>query len=169
MRRSAIRSGRWGLTLLAITIAAARAAAQDAGSRNELILAVEPLAVSGRYAVAVAPAWRLGPSLSVGPFEGVTVRRGQSGELREWATAYATVSVAPAPAFEVVLHPIGAALALGDDFSSVYPTAQLGVQLGGRRWLVGSDLRVIRIAGASGSGHLWVQWIPVRVGVRWRW
>ncbi len=105
----------------------------------------------------------------MGPFKGVTVRRGQSGNLKEWATAYATLSVALAEELEAVLSPIGAALPVGDDFSSVYPTAQLGAQVIADRWVIGSDLRVIRIAGPSGSGDLWVQWIPLRLGTRWRW
>jgi hypothetical protein len=70
---------------------------------------------------------------------------------------------------ELILSPIGAALALGDDFSSVYPSAQFGGQTGGQRWVLGTDLRVMRIAGPNGTGHYWIQWVPVRVGIRWRW
>jgi len=136
---------------------------------HELALHGEPIAVGARYSFAAGSRWRIGPSLTVGPFEGVTLRRGQSGELKEWATTYATVSFAPAERVELILSPIGAALAVGDDFSSVYPTAQLGIQTGGQRWVLGTDLRVMRIAGANGTGHYWLQWVPLRLGIRWRW
>jgi hypothetical protein len=136
---------------------------------HELTLHAEPLAAGARYSFAAGSRWRIGPSLTIGPFEGVTLRRGESGELKEWATTYATVSFAPHEQVELILSPIGAALALGDDFSSVYPSAQFGGQTGGRRWVLGTDLRVMRIAGPNGTGHYWIQWVPVRVGLRWRW
>jgi hypothetical protein len=156
------------LLILAATARPAGGQAAPSSGANELSLHAEPLAAGGRYSRALGTRWRIGPSLTIGPFEGVTLRRGQSGRLKEWATTYATVSFSPAAMIDLVASPIGAALALGDDFSSVYPSAQFGVQVG-ERWVFGTDLRVIRIAGPAGSGLYWVQWIPARVGVRWRW
>lgn len=163
----AIRSG----ILVLIAVAGREAAAQAAlpSHRNELTLHAEPIAAGARYSFAAGSRWRIGPALTIGPFEGVTLRRGQSGQLREWATAYATVSFAPHDRVDLILSPIGAALAVGDDFGSVYPSAQLGVQTGGRRWVLGTDLRVMRIAGPNGTGDYWLQWVPMRVGLQWRW
>ncbi|HET9274546.1 MAG TPA: hypothetical protein VFN96_00600 [Gemmatimonadales bacterium] len=158
----------WILPLLAAS-APSPGRCQAPVHRSQLTLHLEPVALGARYGYAPGRRWRLGPSLTVGPFEGVTLDRGDSGRLREWATLYGTVSAELAPRFEVVLSPIGAALALGDDFSSVYPSAQVGLQVSSGRWIGGSDIRVIRIAGPSGSGIYWVQWIPLRVGIRWEW
>ena len=163
----AIRSGI--LVFAAVTGREAGAQAAPPFQRHELTVHAEPLAAGARYSFAAGTRWRIGPSLTIGPFEGVTLRRGQSGELKEWATTYATVSFVPGDRLELILSPIGAALALGDDFGSVYPSAQLGAQTGGRRWLLGTDLRVMRIAGPNGTGDYWLQWVPVRIGLRWRW
>jgi hypothetical protein len=162
----AIRSG--ALVFAAVACREVVAQAAPLRPRNELTVHAEPLAAGARYAFAAGTRWRIGPSLTIGPFKGVTLRRGQSGELREWATTYATVSFSPHDRVDLILSPIGAALAIGDDFSSVYPSAQLGVQTGGRRWVLGTDFRVMRIAGPNGTGDYWLQWVPVRIGLRWR-
>lgn len=133
--------------------------------RDEGTLAVEPVALSIRYLHAPSQRWQVGATFSVGPFEGVTLHKGDSGKLREWATLYPVVALRPRPEFALLLSPIGAALAIGDDFSSVYPSAQAGLELAHGRLRVGSDLRVIRVAGGDGSGDYWTQWIPLRVGI----
>lgn len=165
-RRRAIRGI---LVLAAVTGGEVSAQTTLPSRRHELTVHAEPLAAGARYAFAAGTRWRIGPSLTVGPFEGVTLRRGQSGELKEWATTYATVSFAPDDRLDLILSPIGAVLALGDDFGSIYPSAQLGVQTGGRQWRLGTDLRLMRIAGPNGTGDYWLQWVPVRVGLRWQW
>ncbi|MGH7559533.1 MAG: hypothetical protein ACRENB_00790 [Gemmatimonadales bacterium] len=163
--------GLSGLSLAFVLLGlGGRVAGAQAPPRNEIAVHVEPVAGGIRYARRLAPGIKLGPALTVGPFEGITLRRGiAAGDLDTWATLYATLGFRPAPAFEVLLSPIGAALALGDDFSSPYPSGQAGIQAIFRRVTVGSDLRVIRIAGTNGTGHYWIQWIPVRVGLRWTW
>jgi len=117
----------------------------------------------------------LAPSGSSRPFSAPTcspgrthpplpLARGTSGPLREWATAYAAISVRSAAGAEVIVSPIGAALAVGDDFGAIYPTAQVQLGIARRRFRISSVVRVIRIAGADGSGTYWSQWIPVRIG-----
>ena len=108
--------------------------------------------------------WRAGAALGAGPFGGVTLARGTSGPLREWATAYVAISVRSAMGAEVIVSPIGAALAVGDDFGAIYPTAQVQLGIARRRFRISSVVRVIRVAGGDGSGTYWSQWIPVRIG-----
>ena len=45
-------------------------------------------------------------------------------------------------------------------------SARLGVSRFRRRVGLGTELRVVRIAGGAGSGDYWVQWAPVRVSVQ---
>lgn len=151
-----------GLTVLATTTFPARGAGQ---SPSELVLHVEPAALGVHYSLAVGGDWRVGPQLVLGPFHGVSLHRESSGELKEWASAYLSVRYPVGRRAVLAVAPVGASLVLGGDFAAVYPTGQIGGDYRVGRVLIGSDLRVIRIAGPNGTGDYWIQWIPLRIGI----
>jgi hypothetical protein len=132
--------------------------------RHQFQLHVEPLAVGIRSATPIGRGWTIGPTLIVGPYEGVNLTESNAGDLREFANGFLTFGYRFTPKAELVLSPIGASAANGNDYATVYPSAQAGlqVQLGGG-W-VGSDIRVIRIAQGNNQGRYWTQWVPLRVG-----
>jgi hypothetical protein len=134
-------------------------------SVNEFLLHVEPAAIGVHYSVEVGKGWRVGPQLILGPFQGVSVDRKAPRELKEWATAYVSVRYPLGPRVVLALAPVGATLVVGGDFAAVYPTGQVGGDYRVGRVLIGSDLRVIRIAGPNDTGDYWVQWIPLRIGI----
>jgi hypothetical protein len=111
----------------------------------------------------------VGLGLTAGPLYGVVLRRGEFGRLREWATAYPVLGFGVAPNLEVALSPIGAALLGGDDFGAVYPSAQAGLVWGSGPLRLSSWVRVVRIAGGSGTGIYRVVWTPIRLGYAMRW
>lgn len=129
------------------------------------VLHVEPLAVGLQYGWAVGGGWRIGPQIIVGPFEGVVLHRTLRDQAKEWASTYVSAKCPLGPRAEVAVAPIGATLVVGNDFRAVYPTAQVGLDYRAGRVFIGSDLRVIRIAGPNGTGDYWTHWIPVRIGL----
>ena len=135
---------------------------------NELTVTAEPLAAGIQY-LRAAGRFRLGIGLTAGPAYGVVLRRGDFGRLREWATAYPVLGLRVSPGLTVALSPIGAALLGGDDFGAVYPSAQGGAVVGSGPLRVGSWVRVVRIAGGSGTGIYRVVWTPIRLGYAMRW
>ena len=131
-----------------------------------VVLHIEPFALGVRCALSGGAHWGIGPQLIVGPVQGVTVgSRQDSGDLKVWASAYLSVTGAIGSRLKLVVAPLGAAAVVGNDFAVIYPAGQLGIDYRVDRLLVGSDLRVTRIAGSNGSGDYWVQWIPLRVGI----
>lgn len=135
---------------------------------NELAVHAEAVGAGVRYTAAVGSRVAIGPSITAGRSETVTISRSSEfGNLRTWATAYLTILVAPTPRLRVVLQPIGVAVTGGDDFAAAYPSAQGGLEWRSNRLLVGTDVRVLRIAGGNGTGHYWAAWIPLRVGITW--
>ena len=142
--------------------------AQAPRPANEITIHAEPIAAGIRYTRALGSRVAIGPALIVGPFHGATISKDGFGELREWATAYLGAVVALTPSFRVTLQPVGAALATGDDFGAVYPSAQGGVEVVAGKMRIGSDIRILRIAGGNGSGLYWTQWVPIRVGIAWQ-
>jgi hypothetical protein len=66
---------------------------------------------------------------------------------------------------QLSLSPIGAAAVIGDDFGTVYPAGQASLDLVRGRLRAGSAIRVVRIAGASGTGLYRTLWIPIRLGL----
>jgi len=132
--------------------------------RNEWSVFGESWAGGVQYLRLLGGPWRAGAAVGAGPFGGVTLARGTSGLLREWATAYMAISVRSDTGAEVIVSPIGAALAVGDDFGAIYPTAQVQLGLAKSRLRISSVVRAIRIAGGNRSGTYWSQWIPLRIG-----
>jgi hypothetical protein len=83
---------------------------------------------------------------------------------RNWATAYATFGYRTG-GFQLLVSPIGAALAVGNDFVAVYPSGQAGIELARRRFRFGSFVRIIRIPEAGDEEPTyWTEWLPVRLG-----
>lgn len=155
--------------LLTLSIPSPSAAQSLSPSRNEIAIHIEPIAAGIRYAGAIGPRVSIGPSLTAGPFHGITLGDDDGAELREAGTAYLAIVLAPAERLRVVLQPIGAAVVTGDDFGAAYPSAQGGVEWRWGRFVAGTDLRVIRVAGPNGSGDYRLHWIPLRIGRAWAW
>jgi len=139
-------------------------APRGAPVRNEFSVFGESWAGGIQYLRLLGGPWRAGAAVGAGPFGGVTLARGTSGALREWATAYVAISVRSSAGAEVIVSPIGVALAVGDDFGAIYPTAQVQLGIARSRLRISSVVRVIRIARGDGGGAYWSQWIPVRIG-----
>ena len=135
---------------------------------NEVTVTAEPVAAGIQY-LRSEGSFRLGIGVTAGPAYGVVLRRGGFGQLREWATAYPVLGLRVSPNLEFLLSPIGAALLGGDDFGAVYPSAQGGVVLGMGSVRAGSWVRVVRIAGGSGTGIYRLVWTPIRLGYALRW
>ena len=154
---------------IALTATVTSSAQSPSTGRSEITVHAEPIAAGIRYTRAASAGVSIGPSLTAGPFHGIAVDGDDGPELREVATLYLAIVMTPAERLRVVLQPIGAALATGNDFGAVYPSAQAGVEWRWGRFLAGTDLRVIRVAGPNGSGDYRVHWIPLRLGRAWAW
>ncbi|MGD8279067.1 MAG: hypothetical protein PVH00_13610 [Gemmatimonadota bacterium] len=142
---------------------AAQAPQRGAG-RNELTLTAEPVAGGVRYLRGDAAGFRFGAGLTIGPLHGVTIADADTGELDEWATLHALVGFGWMGGFRLTTGP-GASLAIGDDFSALYPSGQLSFEWATGRFRLGTVVKAMRIAGSYGTGDYWLRWIPVRIGV----
>jgi hypothetical protein len=141
--------------------------AQDGSDRtNEVAVTVEPIAAGVQYLHSFGSRVQFGAVLTLGPVYGVWFS--PSG-IRDWGAAYPVFAVRVSPALRVLLSPIGGAISLGNDFGTVYPSAQGGLELTTGPVRVGSLVRVIRVAGGHGSGTYLTRWIPVRAAFAFRW
>ena len=154
---------------LALSAAVSSAAQAPVHARNEITVHAEPIAAGVRYARAIGTRTFVGPALTAGPFHGVAIDDAAGADLREVATLHLAFVVAPTERLRVVLQPVGVALATGNDFGAAYPSAQGGMEWRLGRFVAGTDLRVIRVAGPNGSGDYRIHWIPLRVGRAWAW
>lgn len=128
-------------------------------------LHAEALAAGLTIALPAAGEWAFGIDLSAGKHLAFDLTdAGEDVDL--YATGYATVRWRPNDNVQISISPIGVAAVVGNDFGTVYPSARLGGGWYWGRFGVGTEFRVIRIAGGFGSGDYWVQWSPVRVGFR---
>ena len=128
-------------------------------------LHAEALAVGAAFTVPLSSAWSVGIDVSVGKHLGVDVTDEGAG-IDTYATGYVAVRWTPDANWQAVISPIGFAGIVGNDFGTVYPSARVGLSIFWSRLGVGSELRVVRIAGGNGSGDYWVQWSPVRLALR---
>ncbi len=126
---------------------------------------VEAVAVGAALVVPVGGAWSVGGDVSVGKHAVVNVTDAGAG-IDTYATGYLGLRWTPDAAWQLALSPLGAAVVVGNDFGTAYPSARLGISRFWRRVGIGTEVRLVRIAGGGGSGDYWVQWVPVRVAVR---
>jgi len=169
----------WGIVMgpftricTAFTIAAplvlpGSAPAQTGDAQRELVVSVEPIAAGIRYLHPVTSRVRLGGELIGGP--AYAARVGGPSDLREWGSAFLSVGLQPAERLSVLVSPIGLATSVGDDFGTVYPSGQAGLELAVGRARVGTAVRVVRIAGPNGTGDYRTTWVPLRVGISFLW
>jgi hypothetical protein len=141
--------------------------AQDGPERlNELAVTVEPIAGGAQYLHSFGSRVQFGAVLTLGPVYGVWF---SPSEIRDWGAAYPVLAVRVSPALRVLLSPIGGAISLGNDFGTVYPSAQGGLEVTTGPIRIGSLVRVIRIAGGNGSGTYRTRWIPIRASYAFGW
>jgi hypothetical protein len=150
-----VKTKLFTIALLAF-MCAARASAQ------KVTVTAEPVAV-GLQLLTKGSSWRMGVSMTAGPLVGVEFNDADVSDAKNAATTFAAI-VYRASRVQLVINPIGAALVVGNDFSAVYPTGQLGLDALLGRWTLGTAVRTIRIAGPNGGADYWTHWIPLRVG-----
>ncbi|MEZ4587539.1 MAG: hypothetical protein R2909_14170 [Gemmatimonadales bacterium] len=157
------------LLLTALLLPAASALpAQDRERPNELTLAVETAAGGARYLRTLGTGVDLGIELTLGPAYSVHLA-GPKGDLREWGEAYPVLRLRPTESLALLLSPIGIGAIIGDDFGTVYPSGQAGVELALGRLRLASLVRTVRIAGGNGTGEYRTTWVPLRAALAFPW
>ena len=151
--------------LVGLVTAAAAPEGASQGTSASVEIHAEALAVGAELTLPVAAAWSVGGEVSVGKHLSVAVTDAGAG-LDTYATGYLALRWTPDAAWQVVLSPIGFAVVVGNDFGTAYPSARLGMSRFLGHWGIGTEVRVVRIAGGGGSGDYWIQWAPVRLAVR---
>lgn len=128
-------------------------------------LHVEALAGGATFTFPAGSEWSLGVDFSAGKHLGVDVLE-VDDDIDLFGVGYAVVSWRPDPSWQVSLSPAGLAAVAGNDFTAVYPSGRLGIGHFWGQFGVGTEFRVVRIAGANGTGEYWMHWAPVRVSMR---
>ncbi len=150
------------ITFLLLLSASASKAQEDVGL---IELHVEALAGGVTVTLPAASEWSVGVDLSVGKHLGADLIE-VDDELDLVGGGYAVVSWRPTSSLQVSLGPIGLAGVIGNDFGAIYPSARLGVGHFWERVGIGTEFRLVRIAGGFGTGNYWVHWSPVRLSLR---
>ena len=128
---------------------------------SEISLFVEPLAVGSQ--LLLGRSFAVGAAVSGGPMTGIDLSDTELRDTDALAAAQLVVALG-SPRVRLLLSPIGAALLNGGDFSAVYPSGQVGLDIARGRWRFGTHLRVIRIAGTNNTADYWAAWLPLRIG-----
>lgn len=156
---------RTTLRLVLLSCTAVLAAPTFATGQGPVTLVAEPIAAGVEVLGRVGAATRLGITATAGPSETVNLEESWSRDYRTVLNGYATLGLRVTPSIEALISPIGVAVVTGDDFAAAYPSAQAALAVAAGRLRLGSGIRVVRIAGGSGTGDYWWQWIPLRIGV----
>ena len=88
-------------------------------------LHAEAVAVGVSLALPTRSAWTVGADVSAGKHIVVSVTDAGDG-IDTYATGYLGARWSPGAGWQVSLSPVGAAVAVGNDFGTVYPSARLG-------------------------------------------
>lgn len=129
---------------------------------QQVTIYAEPLAGSVQLLTSEAGV-AVGALVTGGPQFGIRINEPDDDTVRSWATAYPVLSLSGARA-RLLFSPLGVALAKGNDFTAIYPSAQTVVELRNGRAAAGTGLRIIRVAGPNGSADWWTEWLLLRVG-----
>jgi len=133
-------------------------------ARHEVAILLESVAGGIQYLRTGTGRLVLGASLTAGPQFGLTISDADVDDIRAWASAHATLGLGSSEGLRFLLSPIGASVIVGNDFGAVYPSGEAGIELARGRLRLGTLMRMIRIAGANGTGNYWTRWVPLRVG-----
>ncbi len=150
------------ITFLLLLSASASKAQEDVGVVE---LHVEALAAGATVTLPAGGAWSVGVDLSAGNHLGLDLLE-VDDELDLIGVGYAVVTFRPESRWQVSLAPIGFAGVVGNDFGAFYPSGRLGLGYFQGRFGVGTEFRLVRIAGGFGTGNYWVHWSPVRLSLR---
>jgi hypothetical protein len=145
-----------------LTLVLALAAPATSSAQSRVSVNAEPVAIGLDYGNRSA-GWGLAVEALGGPQYGVDLHGTAESSARRWASTFASLRYRSAGGFGVILSPLGASLMIGNDYSAVYPSAQLGVDYGKGRLGVGTFARVFRIPTADSNAEYWAQWVPVRI------
>jgi hypothetical protein len=128
---------------------------------GRLAVTGEPAAIGLSFATSQTTGLVL--AAHAGPSFGLDVNDEIGGDARSWAGAYLGLGVRSEGGIGFHVSPLGAAVVAGNDYASVYPSAQLGVDYGRKRFRLGTMVRVIRVPTANSTAAYWTQWVPVRI------
>lgn len=128
-------------------------------------LHVEALAGGVTVTFPTGSEWSVGIDLSAGNHLGVDLLEGDE-DVDIIGAGYPVVTWRPDPHWQLSLGPIGFGAVLGKDFAAFYPSARLGAGYFFGDIGVGTEFRLVRIAGGHGTGEYWLHWSPVRVSLR---
>jgi len=167
-RRPAPRAAVAAILLVLAAPSATTLSAQERDRPHEITLAAEAVAGSARYLRTVATGIDLGIELGIGPAYAVHLG-GPKNEVREWAGAYPVLRLRPSETIALLVSPIGIGAIIGDDFGTVYPSGQAGVEVLLGRLRLASLVRTVRIAGGNGTGQYRTTWVPLRAGLAFPW
>ena len=151
--------------LLVCLAGAGQAQAPTFPLRWEGVAWMEAIGAGGRAIFTVHPSVALGAGLNVGHFEGIDLRTGVADELHVIGAIHLTGVVRIAGPVRLVVSPIGTSLVTGDDFGSLYPSGEAGLEFARGRLRASSAVRVVRIPTGDSGAEYWVQWVPIRLGI----
>jgi hypothetical protein len=137
---------------------------------NQLMLQANPFAGYAGYARRLSGRWYAGAGVGGGPSTLVQVSgAGLYDDEREGGHAGVFIGYAPSPYLQLEVCPLRLSLLLGNDYGAVYPSAEMGVMAGTRRFKAGSRLVVVRVAGPNGTGDYPLFWIPLNLRYTLAW
>lgn len=152
-----------GLITSTILLAAPASKAQEDVGIVELH--AEALAAGATLTLPAGSEWSVGIEISGGNYLGLDLLQ-VDDELTLVGVGYPVLSWRPDARWQVSLGPIGFAAVIGNDFGAFYPSGRLGVGYFPGRLGIGTELRMVRIAGGFGTGEYWLHWSPVRLSFR---
>ena len=153
------------LSLLFTTLLLATPSSYAQEDYGPVELHAEALAGGATVAFPAASEFSFGIDLSIGKHIGPDLTDvGEDVDI--YGVSYAVVCWRPDRNLQFSLSPIGIAGIIGNDFGAFYPSARLGVGYFLDRWGVGTEFRMVRIAGGHGTGKYWLHWSPLRVSLR---
>ena len=152
-----------GLLIAVLLFSASESRVQDNAGLFELH--GEAIAGGITLTLPAESTWSVGIDLSLGNHFGVNLLE-VDDEVDLIGAGYGVVTWRPDNRVQVSLGPIGLATVLGNDFAAIYPSARLGLGYFPGKFGVGTELRLVRIAGGNGTGNYWLHWSPVRVSLR---
>lgn len=128
-------------------------------------LHAEALAGGVSVTLPAESTWSVGVDISLGKHLGLDLLD-VDDQLNLIGVGYPVVTFRPDARWQVSLAPIGFAGVVGNDFATFYPSGRLGIGHFWDRLGVGTEFRVVRIAGGFGTGTYWLHWSLVRVSFR---
>lgn len=156
--------GRRAVVLGAAALSLELVPAPPVAAQSGVTISLEAAALGARWLHPVGGGWAAGVEAALGPRFGVRLAGDELDGARTWASASLTFASSSAGGVRGRVSPIGAALVVGNDYAALYPAAEAGAETEYGRLRAGSGVRVLRVAGANGTGEWRAWWVPLRLG-----